>query len=39
MGGYPAAESVVDRIKDDACKVMIEGDVSIRERCMDEDLR
>ena len=39
MGGYPAAESVVDRVKNNAYKVMIEGDISMRERCMDEDLR
>lgn len=39
MGGYPAAESVVGRIKSNAYKVMIEGDISMRERCMDEDLK
>lgn len=39
IGSYPATGSVSDRIKNNVCKVMIEGDVSTCERCMDEDLR
>ena len=39
MGGYPAAESVVDRIKNRAYTIELKGDVSMRERFMDEELR
>jgi len=39
MGGYPAAESVVDRIKNNAYVIELKGDISMRERYMDEELR
>ena len=39
MGDYPAAESIVDRLKNNAYKVELKGEVSMRERCMDEELR
>lgn len=39
MGGYPAAESIVDRLKNSAYVIELEGETSMRERCMDEELR
>ncbi|HAM14913.1 MAG TPA: hypothetical protein DCP91_03435 [Eggerthellaceae bacterium] len=39
MGDYPAAESIVDRLKNNAYAVELKGEVSMRERCMDEELR
>ena len=39
MGDYPAAESIVDRLKNNAYKVELKGETSMRERCMDEELR
>lgn len=39
MGDYPAAESIVDRLKNNAYKVELKGEASMRERCMDEELR
>lgn len=39
MGGYPAAESVVDRIKNNAHVIELKGDTSMRERYMDEELK
>ena len=39
MGDYPAAESIVDRLKNNAYKVELKGEISMRERCMDEELR
>ena len=39
MGGYPAAESVVDRIKNRAYVIELKGELSMRERFMDEELR
>ena len=39
MGDYPAAESIVDRLKNNAYTVELKGEVSMRERCMDEELR
>lgn len=39
MGGYPAAESIVDRLKNNAYVVELKGETSMRERCMDEELR
>jgi hypothetical protein len=39
MGDYPAAESIVDRLKNNAYVVELRGEVSMRERCMDEELR
>jgi len=39
MGGYPAAESVVDRIRNNAYVIELKGDRSMRERYMDEELR
>ena len=39
MGDYPAAESIVDRLKNNAYKVELKGEVSMRESCMDEELR
>jgi DNA replication protein DnaC len=39
MGGYPAAESVVDRIKNNSYVVELKGEMSMRERYMDEELK
>ena len=39
MGDYPAAESIVDRLKNNAYIVELKGEASMRERCMDEELR
>ncbi len=39
MGGYPAAESIVDRIRNNSYKVLLQGDKSMRERCMGDDIR
>ena len=39
MGGYPAAESVVDRLKNRAYTVELKGEVSMRERFMDPEIR
>lgn len=39
MGDYPAAESIVDRLKNNAYVVELKGEISMRERCMDEELR
>ena len=39
MGGYPAAESVVDRVKNRAYTIELKGDVSMRERFMDPEIR
>lgn len=39
MGDYPAAESIVDRLKNNAYVVELKGEASMRERCMDEELR
>lgn len=39
MGGYPAAESIVDRLKNNAYVLELKGETSMRERCMDEELR
>lgn len=39
MGGYPAAESVVDRIKNNAYIIELKGKMSMRERYMDEELK
>ena len=39
MGGYPAAESIVDRLKNNAYVLELKGEASMRERCMDEELR
>lgn len=39
MGDYPAAESIVDRLKNSAYKVELKGETSMRGRCMDEELR
>lgn len=39
MGGYPAAESIVDRLKNNAYVLELKGETSMRERCMDEELK
>ena len=39
MGGYPDAESIVDRIKNNSYKLELKGEISMRERCMAEELR
>ena len=39
MGSYPAAESIVDRLKNNAYAIELHGEVSMREKCMDEELR
>ena len=39
MGDYPAAESIVDRLKNNAYTVELKGDISMRERWMDEEPR
>ena len=39
MGDYPAAASIVGRLKNNAYKVEIKGEISIRERYMDKGLR
>lgn len=39
MGGYPAAESIVDRIKHNAYVIELKGEKSMRERFMDEEVK
>ena len=39
MGGYPAAESVVDRVKNRAYTIELKGDKSMRERFMDPEIK
>lgn len=39
MGGFPTAESVVDRLKNSSYQILLKGEVSMRERFMDEELR
>ena len=39
MGDYPAAESIVDRLKNNAYKVELKGEISMRERCKRQNHR